>query len=275
MPQDGTFPRTEMLLEHVRPTGGRQPSKLPVYKTMLYTLDISSKFLLSSAIGRGTVARADKLIDGYWRRILKSGNAQLTARGRHVFEPGKPYIVMSNHGSLLDIPVLMGAIPGSMRMVMKEELSRIPVWGPALVGSGFVPIDRKNREKAIGQLDKAKELLKGGLTLWVSPEGTRARDGMLARFKKGGFHVAKDLGVPIVPCWIEGAQGIIPPDQFVVIPDGEVEVRFGAPIATEGVTKEDLPRLMSEVREAILSLSGRAEEVDAERFDEKAPSRAA
>jgi len=169
---------------------------------------------------------------------------------------------MSNHASLLDIPVMMGAIPGSMRMVMKEELTRVPVWGRALVASGFVPIDRKNRAKAIGQLEKAKAMLAQGLTLWVSPEGTRARDGKLAPFKKGGFHVALDLGVPIVPAFIDGAFGIIPPDQFVVIPDGEITVRFGKPIETAGLSKEDLEHLMDDVREAILTLSGRRDEID-------------
>jgi len=251
-----------VLLPHVREKGTLRASRAPVYKTMLYTLDISSRFLANAAIGRGSVACADRLIDGYWRRILSSGNCELSATGREQFEPGRPYIVMSNHASLLDIPVMMGAIPGSMRMVMKEELTRVPVWGRALVASGFVPIDRKNREKAIGQLEKAKRMLSSGVTLWVSPEGTRARDGKLAPFKKGGFHVALDLGVPIVPAFIDGAFGIIPPDQFMVLPDGEITVRFGAPIETAGRSKDDLELLMGDVREAILSLSGRREEID-------------
>jgi 1-acyl-sn-glycerol-3-phosphate acyltransferase len=251
-----------MLLEHRRPVGEGVASRMPVFKTMLYTLDISSRFLVNAAVGKGTVACADRLIDGYWRRILSSGNAELRAIGRRHFEPGKPYIVMSNHASLLDIPVMMGAIPGSMRMVMKEELTRVPVWGQALVASGFVPIDRKNRTKAIGQLERAKAMLTKGVTLWVSPEGTRARDGKLAAFKKGGFHVALDLGVPIIPAFIDGAFGIIPPDQFVVLPDGEITVRFGAPIETRGRSKDDLEPLMDTVRDAILELSGRRDEID-------------
>src|SRR5688572_33148613 len=110
---------------------------------------------------------------------------------------------------------MMAAVPGSVRMVMKEELTRVPLWGPALVASGFIPIDRKNRDKAIAQLEKAKHILQQGVNVWISPEGTRSRDGSLHAFKKGGFHVARDLGVPIVPAWIEGAQQISKPDQFV------------------------------------------------------------
>jgi 1-acyl-sn-glycerol-3-phosphate acyltransferase len=167
---------------------------------------------------------------------------------------------MSNHGSLIDIPALMGTVPGSLRMVMKEELTKVPVWGQALVASGFVPVDRKNRDKAIAQLEKAKQMLSKGVSVWVSPEGTRSRDGKLAPFKKGGFHVAKDLGVPIIPAWIEGASDVLPPDSFVVRYDGTCTVSFGAPIATVGKTVDSL---MTDVRAQILALSGKADEVDA------------
>lgn len=266
MADDAVLFEPEVLLEHCRPVGELKTSQFPVYKTMLYTVDISVRFLSSWAVGRGTVQRADELINGrYWPRILRAGNAELTATGRHHFAPGQPHIVMSNHSSLLDIPALMGAIPGSMRMVMKHELSRVPLWGQALIASGFIAIDRRNRDKAIKQLEKAKRVANKGVNVWVSPEGTRARDGMLAPFKKGGFHVAFDLGAPIVPAWIEGAKDIIPPDQFVVVPDGEVQVRFGKPVKTAGRSKDEMGDVMAEVRESILALSGRAEEVDGAR----------
>lgn len=259
--------RVEVILDRERPPSvPRRSDQLPVWRTMQYTLDISSRFLLRLLVGKATREAADRLIDGYWRRIFRSGNAALHVTGRHHFTPGQPFIIMSNHGSLLDIPALMGAIPGSMRMVMKEELSRVPVWGQALVASGFVAIDRKNREKAIGQLEKAKKMLGKGISIWISPEGTRSRNGLLAPFKKGGFHLATQLGMPIIPAWIEGASDIVPPDQFRVIYDGTCTVRFGAPIDTAHVGREQLPELMAEVRRAILGLSGRAEEVDAERL---------
>lgn len=269
--QKNDLDRVEVILERERPPSvPRRADRMPVWKTMQYTLDISSRFLLRLLVGKGTVAAADRLIDGYWRRIFRSGNATLQVAGRGHFLPGQAYVIMTNHSSLLDIPALMGAVPGSMRMVMKEELSRVPIWGQALVASGFVAIDRKNRDKAIGQLEKAKRMLAKGVSIWISPEGTRSRTGLLAPFKKGGFHVATQLGIPIIPAWIEGAREMIAPDQFRVIYDGTCTVRFGAPIATEGVAPEQLPQLMAEVRRAILGLSGRADEVDAE-----APRRAA
>ncbi|MBM4281483.1 MAG: 1-acyl-sn-glycerol-3-phosphate acyltransferase [Deltaproteobacteria bacterium] len=248
----------EVLLEHARPPDGRPPGRAPVFRTILYTLDISLRFLWAAARGRGSVAVGDRLIAGYWPRILRSGNAKLSVVGRENFPPGQACVVMSNHSSLLDIPALMGAVPGSVRMVTKEELTRVPIWGRALVASGFVAVDRKDRQKAIAQLEKAKDVLRQGVHVWIAPEGTRSRTGVLGPFKKGGFHLARDLGVPIVPAWIAGAHDIIPPDQFVVGYDGEIEVRFGAPIATAGVGDGELDGLREQVRLAMVALADAA-----------------
>jgi 1-acyl-sn-glycerol-3-phosphate acyltransferase len=263
-PDRATFPSAgpcrELLHDRVRPQRAVTTTAMPLVKTLFYTLDISARFLLSCAIGRGSRSRCDELIDGYWRRIACTGNSRLFAEGRHYFDAvGGQCIVMSNHGSLLDIPSLMGAVPGSLRMVLKEELTRIPVWGQALVASGFIPINRSDRSKAIAQLEKAKEMVRSGITVWISPEGTRARNKMLAPFKRGGFHLAIDLGVPIIPAFIDGAQDILPPDRLLAMTEGEVVVRFGAPIATVDVP---MAELMATVRAAILELSGRGQEID-------------
>ena len=248
----------ELLLDHHRPVRAHPPvNQLPVWRTIGYTLDISARFLASAAVGNGTVARADELIDGYWRRIMMSGNARLLAEGREHFD-GRPMVVMSNHTSLLDIPALMGAIPGSMRMVVKQELTKLPIWGPALIGSGFVAVERGSKEKAIQQLDAAKTTFDKGVHIWIAPEGTRTRDGSLGPFKKGGFHLAKKLGAPIVPAWIEGAAQIVPPDRFDVVYDGTVKVKFGPPV--EARADEDVDALSARVRAAMLQLGGRREE---------------
>ena len=210
--QTATMSAVTLLATTPQPTPRRD--RLPAYKTIGYTLSISSRFLLSGMVGNGTIARADELIDWFWRSILHSGGAGLVAEGREHFLKGAAHVVMSNHSSLLDIPAMMGAVPGSLRMVTKQELFRVPVWGAALKASGFIPIDRKNRQRAIEQLKKAQEQLAKGVNVWISPEGTRSRINVLGPFKKGGFHTALGLGAPIIPAWIDGAFDIIEPDQW-------------------------------------------------------------
>jgi 1-acyl-sn-glycerol-3-phosphate acyltransferase len=229
----------------------KPPGRLPIFKTMAYTLMLSCDFLWKDFVGECTLDETDVMLDRYARRIFRSGNATLKVTGRENLEPGKAYIVMSNHRSLLDIPVIFAAVPGHVRMVLKEELTRVPVWGQALKASGFIPVDRKNTSKAIEQLNVAKEQVSRGVNVWISPEGTRARDGKLADFKKGGFHLAKQLEVPIIPVWLEGTDTIIPPDQFIACYDGEAEARLGKPIDT---AEFELPDLMNKVREEMLAL---------------------
>lgn len=220
-------------------------------RTIGYTLKISTQFLTSAVLGDGSIRRSDELLAWWSEKIFQSGNAKLSAVGREKIKSDTPYVFMSNHRSLLDIPASIAATPQSVRMVMKQELTKVPVWGRAMVASGFVPIDRKNREKAIEQLERAKEHLAQGVSIWVFPEGTRSRDGTLGPFKKGGFHVAQQLGLEIVPTWIEGTQNAVPPDSFDVTYHQHCHLRFGEPIATEGKAIEDL---MEEVRAAIESL---------------------
>src|SRR5689334_16739407 len=100
-----------VLLDHMRPVTGRsRRDAMPLVKTALYTLDISARFLAAAAIGKGSVQYGDGLLDGYWRRIFRAGNARLEVEGREHFD-GRPSIVVSNHASILDIPALMGAVP--------------------------------------------------------------------------------------------------------------------------------------------------------------------
>ncbi len=235
----------------------RRPSTIPIWMTAAYTLKISLHFMSLRLMGQGSVEHTDDLLHWWGRKILAAGNVGLDVSGQEHIAPGKPFVVMSNHRSLLDIPALFLAVPSSLRMVLKEELTRIPIWGRALVLSGFVPVDRGNIERARQQLEEAKRRLERGICIWIAPEGTRSRDGQLGPFKKGGFHMARQLGVPIVPTWIDGSEEIVPVDSFDVHYNGRMSIDFGAPIPTEGVAEEDLSGLVERVREAMLALQQR------------------
>src|SRR5690606_30789925 len=121
-------------------------------------------------------------------------------------------VLMSNHRSYYDIPTVFRAVPGRVRMVAKKELFRVPIFGPAMLASGFVKVDRERRESAIASLRESQRLLESGTRVWIAPEGTRSRDGRLGPFKSGGFHLALSAGVPILPMALEGTEKILPHD---------------------------------------------------------------
>lgn len=241
----------------------KKVSKLPFFKTAGWTLLGSVQAIAESAFGTLSPERGQKIIRVWVHRVFRSGKATFHAEGLEHIDAEKPYVVMSNHASLLDIPALLGAWPGRLRMVSKTEIGKIPIFGEAMKRMEFVFIDRGNPARAIQQLEDAKALLQEGVSVWIAPEGTRSRTGKLGPFKKGGFYLATQLGVPIVPTWVDGTSDIISPDTFNVRYSGHVTVRFGKPIPTEGLGKADVPKLMRDVREAMLALSGRPrEEID-------------
>lgn len=243
-----------VVQDHVRPVGPKPSSGLwSLARVGGSCITLAFRFLGALVIGKASLAYADSLLGIFWRRVFVWGNAKLIVENREAFA-GRTAIVMSNHTSLLDVPTLLGSVPGSLRMVFKESLARVPVWGWALVAAGFVPIDRSNRRKAIAQLENAKRVFARGVHVWVSPEGTRSRGRGLLPFKKGGFHLAKQLGAPIIPAYIEGAEQMISPTSLKVVQDGVVRVRFGEPIETDG---KDIETLMNETRAAIVLLGAR------------------
>lgn len=231
-----------------------KPSMLYASKMAMATIDESSRFLIEASLKGASIELGDVHVKNFWQRLLTASHTTLEVIGRSRVNPKASYIYMSNHQSLLDIPVVCGAVPQSLRMVAKAELFQIPIFGSAMEKCGFIAIDRSNRHKAMKQLERAKERILEGVSIWIAPEGTRSRTHVLLPFKKGGFHLAVELQIPIVPLWVEGAAEVIHPESSLVTPNQTVSVTFADPIPTKNLGKSDLPRLMSQVRETMLAL---------------------
>jgi 1-acyl-sn-glycerol-3-phosphate acyltransferase len=95
-------------------------------------------------------------------------------------------------------------------MIAKIELFSVPFFGRAMLEAGFIAIDRESRKAAMASLKKAKETMRSGVNVWIAPEGTRSRDGTLLPFKKGGFHLALDVGESVLPVTIQGTRFALP-----------------------------------------------------------------
>ncbi len=191
------------------------------------------------------------LIARFWgKAILVVNRTRVDVNGLSNIVPGQSYIFMANHQSNFDIPVLLGCLPVQFRWLAKAELFKIPVFGRAMRGAGYIPIDRFNQESAFESIRQAAGKIKNGVSVMIFPEGTRSLDGHIQAFKKGGFVMAVDSGVPIVPIVIRGTREIMPKGRLRIDP-GNVRMEIKAPIATSGYTRDTKQGLMEHVRSVI------------------------
>jgi 1-acyl-sn-glycerol-3-phosphate acyltransferase len=188
------------------------------------------------------------------RSLFRAWGATLRVEGREKVDFHQPQVYMSNHQSHTDILALYATIPTPVRFLAKKELKYIPIFGWGMAVANYVFIDRSRRARAFRSIDLAAARIAKGHAVVVFPEGTRSEDGTLGSFKKGGFVLALKSGVPVVPVGIVGTYGVLPKHSWW-IHASEVTVRFGDPIATKGVTRDEL---MERVRVAIGALSSDA-----------------
>jgi len=133
------------------------------------------------------------------KTYLWSAGIKIDTTGMHHVDAKRPCIYMSNHASILDIMLLISLLPVDLRFVYKQSLTYIPFVGWAIWLMGMIPIDRSNRNRAIESLKKAGRNIRHGYHLMMFPEGTRTRSGELLPFKRGGFALAMQNELEIVP----------------------------------------------------------------------------
>ena len=202
---------------------------------------------------------AERRLAWWSHKLLADAAITLTVTGReHAGDGSEPLIVMSNHQSHYDIPVLFQSGLGALRMVTKAELFKVPIWGRAMARAGFIRVDRHDREQAVDALrGQGGSVLAAGMRVWIAPEGTRSRTGELGPFKSGGFRMALDQGVRILPVAIDGTREVLPAQGVVVQRGKHVRVTVLPAIdpAAYGVTRRK--ELMDAVRGAIAGALGR------------------
>jgi len=174
-------------------------------------------------------------------------------------DPATPYVFMSNHRSQYDILANVEALPEfQLRWVAKRELLRVPVFGWALRHTGHIIIDRGDHEQAVASLRVGGQRMRSeGFSVVIFPEGTRSRLGEpMLPFKKGGFMLALETGIPIVPIVVKGSGELLPSGSWQAR-GGTVDVVVGAPIATAGAERDDV---MRRVRAFMLQQLGESED---------------
>lgn len=167
-------------------------------------------------------------------------------------------ILISNHNSLYDIPVIFATLPGSIRMLAKIELSKIPIFGKALLKAEFPFVDRRKGRQAIQALKSTQQLIDSGIIPWVSPEGTRAQSAKLGRLKKGSFILAIKSQATIIPIGIRNTEKILPPNTLQFKFNQTIDLHIGKPIYTGDYTLKTIDQLMALAAHQLRALKGEA-----------------
>ena len=176
---------------------------------------------------------------------------RLEISGERITDPRRPYVVVSNHQSQADIP-LISHLPWEMKWVAKIELFRLPVVGWMMRLAGDIRVDRKDPRSGAMMLFQAHRYLQQRCSVMFFPEGTRSPDARVGRFNNGAFHLAITAGVPVLPLAIEGSRDCLPKKSWLFGPSGTIMLKVLPPFETTGLTPADVPRLRDKVRGAII-----------------------
>ena len=183
----------------------------------------------------------------------------LDVRGREHLWKERPAIFMFNHQSNADMLIMASLIRRDIVGVGKRELKNLPVVGPLMGAAGVVFIDRSDRRAAIETMKPlVKAMQEEKKSLVIAPEGTRAPTRKLGAFKKGGFHVAIQSGMPIVPVVIHNS-GDISPKGDKIFRSGTVHIDILPAIQTTNWSVANIDDHVAEVRNAFLRTLGQPE----------------
>ncbi|MEW6200954.1 MAG: lysophospholipid acyltransferase family protein [bacterium] len=238
-------------------------------KKLLYLLYQPYKFLIVlplvavATIFFGTLAiflstvisqRAGSVIGGTcWARFISFITPMLVSvSGLENINRKLSYVIVANHQSFYDIFVIYGWLRIDIRWVMKMELRKVPFLGAASEKVGHIFVERTDSKSSRAALEKVKERMKPGTSVIFFPEGTRSVSGELGEFKKGAFHFAFDLSLPILPVTIIGTEKILPPATMNLFP-GRARMIIHPPVHACEYGKENMDKLISDVKETISS----------------------
>jgi 1-acyl-sn-glycerol-3-phosphate acyltransferase len=197
-------------------------------------------------------SRAHHVEKSWSRRLLAVAGIRVEVRGAENIRAGGPFVLVSNHQSLADTPLLLANLPCEFRFLAKKSLFRAPIIGGQLAKCGHIPVAREDARSAAHSLAECAEKIRSAhISVLVFAEGTRSEEGMRA-FKSGAAHLAIQTGAPVVPITVEGTAAILPKDSFCLRP-GSVRLTIGEPIATRGLTRQNRDELTHRIQEAVLA----------------------
>lgn len=228
-----------------------------IMQSVYSVVKLSVKTIMQGFSGNMTRQWVDESIQIWVNEILSYVKATVRVINPNGVTPqhGQPTLLMCNHASLYDIPITYAAFPDlTIRMLAKKEMRKIPFMGKSMEVAGFPFVNRHHRQQAIQDMQKVREMLADDIVMWMAPEGTRSRDGQLAKFKKGGFITAIQAQAMIIPMVIRGANMILPAKTLRFALHQHVDVVVGQPIDASQFSLEQKDELIALVHSTMQNM---------------------
>lgn len=174
-------------------------------------------------------------------------------KGRENLEKGQSYVFVSNHQGAFDIFVIYGFLNRNFKWMMKKGIRRIPLVGIACEAAHHIFVDRSGPSKVRATYDKAREILKEGMSLVVFPEGCRTFTGHMGLFRRGAFMLADELQLPVVPLTINGSFNVLPRMRdWRFVTWHPLTLTIHKPIAPKGKGPDNVKQTMDQAYAAVM-----------------------
>jgi len=219
---------------------------------VLATLVFGTMSLAASAFDKS--GRTQHALARVWARVLlKVSGVRVHVEGLEKLQPGASYVLVANHRSYMDTPVVLAHIPLQFRFFAKQGLFRIPLLGGHLRRAGHLPVVRGDPRASLKSVTAGARLIADrGVSVLLFPEGGRSPAEM-REFKEGAAYLAIKAGVPAVPIGISGTRQVLPMGSALVQPR-PVTLRIGDPIPTADLKPADRTELNATLQERVAEL---------------------
>lgn len=191
--------------------------------------------------------------------------------GARIDDPRRPYVVVSNHQSQADIPII-SCLPWEMKWVAKAELFKVPFAGWMMRLAGDIALDRDSQRNRVKAMIAARQYLRQQCSVMFFPEGTRSRDGRVHAFTDGAFRLAIKEQVPVLPLAIDGTRDTLPKETWKFGRADSVRLEVLPPVETTGLQAADTEGLRAQVRGQIVARLAAWRGVPAEAVDATMPA---
>ncbi len=188
-------------------------------------------FILEKAGKAAAVeARTAATVRSWARDAIWFTGSKVIVQGAENVPVSTAVLYVANHQSYMDIPVLLGFVPGAKGFIAKVELAKIPLVSRWMVRMHSLFLDRQNLRKSLLTMREAVEVLKSGYSLVIFPEGTRSKSDQMGEFKRGSLSIAEKANVPVLPVAIMGSYKILEGNKGFRVRPAHVRVVIDKPL---------------------------------------------